>query len=90
MRKNNEITAATEGKPRKKRTSSEFSFFNSNKDGISSPKTADIANFKKIISEEFPNSTLCKVLQVELDYLSREEFLIKLTTWLKLCKEGKK
>ncbi len=90
MRKNNEITAATGGKPRGKRTSSKFSFFNSNKDGISSSKPADIASFKKIISEKFPDTTLCKVLRVEADHLSQEEFLVKLATWLKLCKEGEK
>jgi hypothetical protein len=74
VRKNNKIAAATGGKLRGKSTS----------------KPADISNLKKIISEEFPDSTLCKVLRVESDYLSSEEFLIKLTTWLKLSKEGGK
>ncbi len=91
MRENNEITA-TGGKLRQKRTSSKFSISNlrSDKDGISSPKPADISNFKKMISEEFPDTTLCRVLQVEPDYPSPEEFVIKSILWLKLSKEGKK
>ena len=47
----------------------------------------DIRSFKSLISQNFPrNSSIYEVVMSDSDFLVPEDFVSKLSIWLKLCR----